>query len=62
MLDFAGILEGSIENEIITTLTLDLLTPGTTQISIAISSLDDDQGEPLAPSTLVISGTLTVTP
>ena len=58
-LDLAGIIEGSVGDMVIATLTFDLLEAGETNITLSVTSLDDDDGSTLIPFVNITPGLLT---
>ena len=56
--DLGGVLKGPFSRRVLATVSVELLSPGETQLVASVLRLDDTSGEPIDPAE--IAGTLTV--
>lgn len=57
--DLNGVLDGVLNNSLMATIEVELLSPGTAQLAAAFTLLDNDSGANLIPYVEVVPGTVT---
>ena len=57
--DLNGVLDGALNNSLIATIDVQLLSPGTARLDAAFTLLDDDSGANLVPFVVLDPGTVT---